>query len=214
MPNEVFLNRNPEGVAEAQALGGKLLAETPEMWIYLPISPKMAREMGVKYYYGEKPCPHGHTPIRRVTSKGSECHRCALIGKRKYETEATRHARLNRARTQRKENPEKFRERERAWRRNNRAKVKAKKIRNKNAQLQATPTWLTEEQWEEMNDIYRLRDILTEETGIEHQVDHIIPLQGEDICGLHVPWNLEVLSRDENAKKSNNLGPAPFDPFS
>ena len=69
--------------------------------------------------------------------------------------------------------------------------------------LNATPKWLTETQWEEMHRIYKVANKVSLTTGKPHDVDHIIPLQGENICGLHVPWNLAILPASINRSKGN-----------
>lgn len=70
----------------------------------------------------------------------------------------------------------------------------------------ATPAWLNRQQRRQMNKIYLTAKV----TG--KSVDHIVPLSNPLVCGLHVPWNLQVLPRDENMAKSNHFWPdAPFE---
>ena len=64
-----------------------------------------------------------------------------------------------------------------------------------------SPPWLTEEQLNKIREFYAEAERRTRETGIEHNVDHVVPLGSPVICGLHVPWNLQVLTRVENSKK-------------
>lgn len=65
------------------------------------------------------------------------------------------------------------------------------------------PKWLTEIQLIEIDIFYKNAVLKTKETGIQYSVDHIIPLRGKIVSGLHVPWNLQIISMQENRIKSN-----------
>ena len=67
----------------------------------------------------------------------------------------------------------------------------------------ATPTWLTPEQLYNMQCTYKVAAQLSATSSEKWHVDHIVPIRGKDVCGLHVPWNLQVLPWKENIKKSN-----------
>lgn len=111
-----------------------------------------------------------------------------------------------------------YQEKNRAYYQTGKAKAKRKRYRQENAgllnyhtakrhaqKLQATPPWLTKEQKAEIRAIYVECRRLQEETGVAHNVDHIHPLQGATVCGLHVPWNLQILTQVENCAKHNSL---------
>lgn len=68
----------------------------------------------------------------------------------------------------------------------------------------AYPKWMTEEDDWLIKEVYELSSLRTKLTGIQWHVDHIIPLQGKFVCGLHVPSNLQVITVSENYKKSNS----------
>lgn len=67
----------------------------------------------------------------------------------------------------------------------------------------ACPNSLSEEDFEKIKQIYLECKKISDETGIVHHVDHIVPLNGENVCGLHVPWNLQIITAEENLRKSN-----------
>jgi hypothetical protein len=102
-------------------------------------------------------------------------------------------------------NIDRDRETSRAWSRNNRGKRNAVAAERRAMLLCATPPWITESMREEIKNIYIKADIISKKTGIKHHVDHIMPLKSEKLCGLHVPWNLQILTAEENIKKSNRV---------
>jgi len=98
---------------------------------------------------------------------------------------------------------EELREKKKIYRENNRGQINARKAKRSAAKIQATPPWLSKDQLIDIEWIYHCAVWITEETGIPHEVDHIVPLQGEGVRGLHVPWNLQILTAKENASKCN-----------
>jgi len=103
------------------------------------------------------------------------------------------------------ENPEKIKEKSRRYQLKNPEKIRATCAKRRSKKLQATPPWLSVKDWKAINKVYSDCLKLEEETGIKHHVDHIIPLQGKNVSGLHVPWNLQILTATENLMKGNRI---------
>lgn len=73
------------------------------------------------------------------------------------------------------------------------------------SKINATPRWLSPEQKREIATKYAEAARATETTGIDHEVDHAVPLRGKTVCGLHVPWNLRVIPAHLNRMKGNTF---------
>ena len=93
----------------------------------------------------------------------------------------------------------------RNWAENNKDKVNAKWMKRKTSKIKRTPPWLTADHFKKIEHIYFLAKNASKVSGEPYEVDHIIPLQGKTVSGLHVPWNLQVLPKYLNRKKSNTL---------
>lgn len=91
------------------------------------------------------------------------------------------------------------------WRGNNKGKVAAYIRKYQASKIQRTPKWLTEVDFERISNEYRLAEILRKVTNQSWHVDHIIPLQGKRVSGLHVPANLRVVIASENIRKGNRF---------
>ena len=88
------------------------------------------------------------------------------------------------------------------WARNNAARVQAKVAARRAMKLKATPKWADQDK---IRAIYAEARRLTKETGIQHEVDHIFPLKGDVAQGLHVQYNLQILTMTENRHKWKHM---------
>ena len=122
---------------------------------------------------------------------------------REYEKayrEKNRDQRIERCRSWRERNPEKQTAAERRYVESNRGKVNAKNMRRHAAKILRTVGWAD---LDAIDGIYERAVALTEQTGVKHHVDHIIPMQGEKVSGLHVETNLQILTQAANCSKGN-----------
>lgn len=100
-------------------------------------------------------------------------------------------------------NREKVRAAGLAWAKDNPDRHNAKYARRRSAKLKRTPTWLTNEDHSLIEAKYAMAKWLGEVVGIPYHVDHIVPLQGKLVSGLHTPDNLAVVRATDNLRKHN-----------
>ena len=188
----------------------------------LPKSRAEAKAAGAKHYFTGEPCKHGHVAPRKTKGACIECLKVdwekrnvarAEYFKQYNQTEIAREAKRkyyekNRnaviARAQARPLSEKRRW-QKAWKDRNQLWVRADTKARRRKHRLATPKWLTRRQKSEIRQLYQIAMTMTQTTGEQYVVDHIVPLRSEFVCGLHVPWNLRVITREENLAKSNQL---------
>lgn len=185
------------------------------------ITLKAAKAAGLKRYFTGMPCKNGHVSERTVSSRA--CLKCTNARVKLFFQENKELVRTRKAvaqRNYRKNYPQKARESRQAWAENNRAKDQSykKKWQTENkgtvnyltrkrqaAKIQRTPSWLTKEDLWLIKEAYELAALRTKMFGFSWHVDHVLPLQGETVSGLHVPNNLQVIPGKDNVRKSNRM---------
>ena len=105
----------------------------------------------------------------------------------------------------REQNPEKLKSIYKDWAQRNRDKVNAKWMQREAGKKNRTPDWLTVDQLWMIEQAYDIAAKRKQIFGFDWHVDHIVPLQGKTVSGLHVPWNLQVIPAVENQRKSNKF---------
>lgn len=104
----------------------------------------------------------------------------------------------------RSENKERCAQNYAEWSKSNTEKINALVAKRNAAKLRATPTWAD---FEKIEAVYAEAIRRTRETGVRYEVDHIVPLQGRTVRGLHWEGNLQVLPKAENISKLNRYWP-------
>lgn len=186
---------------------------------------KQALTSGQDFYFTGSPCKRGHFSERRASN--GRCESC----RREYDRDSEyrkNYAKENPEKIKaykaeyRKRKGKELYLKERAsrdldkfaeylkqygkeYRKNNKAKINLWAANRRSAKQRRTPAWLTDVDKAAISAQYERAEALTRETGVEHHVDHVIPLQGELASGLHVPANLKVITAKNNLKKSNSF---------
>lgn len=181
---------------------------------------KDAKALKLKRYFTGKECKHGHID-ERITCSGSYV-KCSNIRtqhyrkenkerykKQKYIWDRTyRQKHDNELKAKKHEyyigNIERLKAKSKEYSQNNKHKLSKHSIRRNYKRYQATPPWYVTEK-SKINKLYTKRDELSELWGIQLHVDHIVPIQGKYVCGLHCWDNLQLLEASLNLAKRNKF---------
>jgi hypothetical protein len=104
-------------------------------------------------------------------------------------------------------NPEKnaiIIERQKQWAKKNKGYINSLVAARKAQKLKATPPWAD---LERITWIYDLAARRSRREGVRYDVDHVLPLQGKNVCGLHTYENLVILPASDNIAKGNRVSP-------
>ena len=161
---------------------------------------QLAIQEGRKFYVSGTSCKTCGCVIKYVSSYG--CHYCnwkkglEKLNEGVCDKYHTHEISMKRLRRWRVNNPDKSAEQ---WRRTDKAYNAEKSMRYRATKMNQTPELTQQEKYDIMK-VYKLAKKLTEETGVKHEVDHIMPLSKG---GIHHPYNLQVLTKYENQSKGN-----------
>jgi len=183
-----------------------------------PSNRKEAQRLKTTHYFTGVPCSKGHIALRKTKGVCVECLRIEWKisnDKRKLlpKSEAAKEAGLRyyernrqqviaRAQARPKEDKQRYKQTHKS---SNKEYYKVLTNLRRRRHRSATPKWLSYKQRQDIKHLYAQAVTLSQITGVRYVVDHIVPLINDSVCGLHVPWNLRVITQEENLAKSNKL---------
>ena len=160
-----------------------------------------ARAKGLSRYYTGVACKHGHLAERYTASK--TCCECANATANKSKSKDRAKYTASSV-AWNKQNPQKTFEYHRTVRLRNPGQRNLWTMNYRTAKFNRMPKWLNNGELFEMESVYTYCSALRK-IGLDYHVDHVVPLRGKSISGLHVPWNLQVLPGRENMSKGNTF---------
>lgn len=192
------------------------------MSVFSTITWAEAKSQGLRKYFTGKPCKNGHISELHISGGCIECRKQAYkrwassnkerlaelrnsyrrADPEKYLASAQDYKNRNREKVRKKSREWKAKNYQRCidlakkWKRLNPGKVSAMNRARKLKMRKAMPSWAN---------IERIKEIYLDASKRGMHVDHIIPLNGELVCGLHVESNLQILTAEENLKKGNRF---------
>jgi len=168
------------------------------------ITKKQAISLGKSRYFTGLLCKHGHLSEKFVSNSG--CCECLKI-RQLANAEILKSKYAKYSQIYREKNPAKAKSNHKKWRDNNPVKLAAWCRYSQLKRENRVPLWVGDELKQEMEDFYSAAYLFKIYTGKDYEVDHVVPICGKTVSGLHVPWNLQIIERLENKRKSNKSWP-------
>lgn len=164
---------------------------------------KQAIEAGLTHFFTGEPCAHGHLAMRYTSNK--RCVKCAYEGYGEGRGRARADARAvgepfyqgrpcPRGHTKRYATTSVCFE---CARENSLARSRQER--------KAKPSWFSVHDASTISRTRKLADLMSEITGEPWELDHIVPIMGKNVCGLHVAGNIQAMPRSLNRRKSNRF---------